>query len=173
MSYTQFCFLTGSSGGSSLAAGGVSFVSGSASVVEPRATTSSGSAGSIIGSGIPFSSREGCACSGGRIVSSASKSNLAVSIATSRSQVRLKSSEALRNSARPFPMDRANCGNLRGPKNMSAMTRMKSSSALLRDSRIRPNTVRFYLPRNCEMPRGGCSLSGRVSSAAAIVTRCD
>lgn len=64
---------------------------------------------------------------------------------TSRSQVRLKSSEARRNSARFFPSDRLICGSLRGPKNTSAIIRMKTSSVLPSDSRISKNNFLEHL----------------------------
>lgn len=65
----------------------------------------------------------------------------------SLSQVRLKSSEARRNSAILLPSDRLSWGSLRGPKNTSAITRMKRSSVLPSDSRIRKTTVlRSTLP---------------------------
>ena len=67
-------------------------------------------------------------------------SNSEDSKATSRSHVLLKSSDALRNSARFFPSERLNWGNFRGPKNTRAMIKMKSSSVLPRESRISRNT---------------------------------
>src|ERR1700730_1699879 len=71
-----------------------------------------------------------------------------LSRSTSLSHVRLKSSEALRNSARLLPIDRASVGNLRGPKNMRAITKMKSSSVLPNESRISANTTKVHLPEN-------------------------
>ncbi len=64
----------------------------------------------------------------------------ALSRATSLSHVRLKSSEALRNSARLLPIVRLSCGSLRGPKNIRAITRMKRSSVLPSESSISANT---------------------------------
>ena len=64
---------------------------------------------------------------------------------TSRSQVRLKSSEARRNSAMLFPSERLNCGSLRGPKKTRAITKMNSSSVLPSDSRISKTTFRKFL----------------------------
>src|ERR1700730_19286540 len=71
-----------------------------------------------------------------------------LSRSTSLSHVRLKSSEALRNSARLLHIDRASVGNLRGPKNMRAITKMKSSSVLPNESRISANTTKVHLPEN-------------------------
>src|SRR6185436_59139 len=64
---------------------------------------------------------------------------------TSRSQVRLKSSEARRNSARFLPSERLIWGSLRGPKNTSAITKMKTNSVLPNESRISKTTFSKYL----------------------------
>src|ERR1044072_1676880 len=71
----------------------------------------------------------------------------------SLSQVRLNSSEALRNSARFLPSVRLIWGNLRGPKNTNAMIKMKISSVLPRDSRIRKTTFEKYLSTHSSKKR--------------------
>src|SRR5215470_6738087 len=76
-----------------------------------------------------------------------------LSSATSRSHVRLKSSEALRNSAMLFPIDLASCGSLRGPKKIRATTRMNSNSVLPSESSISANNF-FCLP--LESINGNC-----------------
>ena len=60
---------------------------------------------------------------------------------TSRSHVRLKSSEARRNSCRLLPIWRLSCGRRRGPKKIRAAARISSSSELPTESRIKRNTT--------------------------------
>src|SRR5882757_718193 len=59
------------------------------------------------------------------------------SSATSRSQVRLKSSDALRNSLKLLPNDRLNCGSLRGPNTIRATTKMTISSVVPKNSKTK------------------------------------
>ena len=70
---------------------------------------------------------------------------LTSSMLTSRSQVRLKSSDARRNSAMLLPSERLSCGSLRGPKKIRAMAKINSSSVLPSDSRISKTTFRKFL----------------------------
>ena len=109
--YSQSCFLTGcasacvASAGTSIGSGGVS-ASASEKVCGrfSRATTSSESGVSTVtDTALVAGSFAGVGCDSSRELSSARVD----SKATSRSHVRLKSSEAFRNSARPFPIDLA------------------------------------------------------------------
>ena len=153
--------------GISTGCGGVSAIA-SEKVCDPvaRGTTSSGvgvsTKGSVPatkGSAAAAGSYTGCGCDSSKELSSAR----ALSKATSRSHVRLKSSDAFRNSARPLPIDLASCGSFRGPKNMSATTRMKSNSVLPRLSRMSAKNTVVYLPvrlLRCKPRRSG--MPGRV-----------
>lgn len=106
--YSQSCFLTGcasacaASAGISIGSGGFS-TSASEKVCGwfSRATTRSEVP--VTGSALGAGSYTGVGCDSSSELSSAR----VVSKATSRSHVRLKSSEAFRNSARPFPIDLA------------------------------------------------------------------
>jgi len=71
---------------------------------------------------------------------------------TSRSQVRLNSSEARRNSARFLPNERLICGSLRGPKKTSAIIRIKTNSVLPSDSRISKTNFDKHLLTRSEDP---------------------
>src|SRR6185369_497328 len=136
--------------GGSGACGGVSQTDSGVCWTEfSRATTNSGFGVSTDTDVVEADSVSYAVC---RSVSSSElSSNLAVSKATSRSHVRLKSSEALRNSASPFPIERASVGSLRGPKKISAITRIKSNSVLPSESRISAkNTARFHLPEKLQ-----------------------
>lgn len=59
--------------------------------------------------------------------------------ATSCAHVRLKSSEARRNSVRLLPTVRLSCGSFRGPKKISAATSITSNSLFPSESRIKRN----------------------------------